>query len=41
MTGEIRVDNIPAEEEQLNSLLKIHKGLCKFTAWLGFGSKYY
>ena len=43
MTEDIRTvaTEIPSEQEQLTVLQKIHKGLCKFVSWLGFGSKYY
>lgn len=43
MTEDIRTvaTEVPAEQEQLTVLQKIHKGLCKFASWLGFGSKYY
>ncbi len=43
MTEDIRTvaTEIPSEQEQLTVLQKIHKGLCKFASWLGFGSKYY
>ena len=30
-----------AVAEKLNIMQTIHKGLCKFGSWLGFGSKYY
>ena len=43
MTEDIRTvaTEVPSEQEQLTVLQKIHKGLCKFVSWLGFGSKYY
>ncbi len=41
MSEETNVVAAASAEEKLSFFQTVHKGLCKFASWLGFGSKYY